>query len=217
MTKLGIGILSHAHGHANTYCQAMQDFDDVELVATWDDNVERGQQAAGRRCVLIVTGKGIWRGNEGGGGIGAYIAFLRGERDDSAPDLTGASRLLDTRLRLLTPLLHRLRGIAGAGLKLGDHCLDQPARRRGDPQDQRVCHQHQRHGFRAPGCPKTRCRTGPANRHNCIAAGPAAGPTEGKGCPFPARAEDPSHGPARLQPLPGMAGPPPKQPRPLPG
>ncbi|MGD8809997.1 MAG: Smr/MutS family protein [Gammaproteobacteria bacterium] len=28
------------------------------------------QQASGRRCVLIVTGKGIWRGNEGGGGIG---------------------------------------------------------------------------------------------------------------------------------------------------
>ena len=27
------------------------------------------------------------------GGIGAYIAFLRGERDDSAPGLTGASRL----------------------------------------------------------------------------------------------------------------------------
>jgi predicted dehydrogenase len=48
MNKLGIGILSHAHGHANTYCQTMQDFEDVELVATWDDNVERGQQAARR-------------------------------------------------------------------------------------------------------------------------------------------------------------------------
>jgi predicted dehydrogenase len=44
--RIGIGILSHAHGHANTYCRAMQSFDDVELVATWDDNVERSQQAA---------------------------------------------------------------------------------------------------------------------------------------------------------------------------
>jgi predicted dehydrogenase len=44
--KLGIGILSHAHGHVNTYCRAMQDFDDVELIATWDDNPERGQHAA---------------------------------------------------------------------------------------------------------------------------------------------------------------------------
>jgi predicted dehydrogenase len=48
MNKVGIGILSHAHGHANTYCQAMQSFDDVELIATWDDNPERGQQAAKR-------------------------------------------------------------------------------------------------------------------------------------------------------------------------
>jgi predicted dehydrogenase len=46
--RIGIGILSHAHGHANTYCRTMQTFDDVELVATWDDNVARGQQAAER-------------------------------------------------------------------------------------------------------------------------------------------------------------------------
>ena len=44
--RIAIGILSHAHGHANTYCHEMQGFDDVELVASWDDNVERGQQAA---------------------------------------------------------------------------------------------------------------------------------------------------------------------------
>ena len=44
--KIGIGILSHAHGHANAYCEEMLGFDDVELVATWDDNVERGAQAA---------------------------------------------------------------------------------------------------------------------------------------------------------------------------
>lgn len=46
MDKVGIGILSHAHGHANVYCDVMRGFDDVELVATWDDNLERGQKAA---------------------------------------------------------------------------------------------------------------------------------------------------------------------------
>jgi len=44
--KIGIGILSHAHGHANVYCQVMQRFDDVELIANWDDNEARGRQAA---------------------------------------------------------------------------------------------------------------------------------------------------------------------------
>lgn len=46
MDKVRIGVLSHAHGHANVYCRVMQGFADVDLVATWDDNVERGQQAA---------------------------------------------------------------------------------------------------------------------------------------------------------------------------
>lgn len=46
MDRIGIGILSHAHGHSNVYCEAMQGFPDVELVATWDDNAERGQRAA---------------------------------------------------------------------------------------------------------------------------------------------------------------------------
>jgi predicted dehydrogenase len=44
--RIGIGVLSHAHGHSNTYCHEMLNFDDVELIATWDDNLERGQQAA---------------------------------------------------------------------------------------------------------------------------------------------------------------------------
>jgi predicted dehydrogenase len=46
MERVRLGILSHAHGHANVYCRVMQNFPDVELVATWDDNLERGQQAA---------------------------------------------------------------------------------------------------------------------------------------------------------------------------
>jgi len=44
--KLGLGILSFAHGHAGVYCQAMKDFPDVELVSAWDDKPERGQAAA---------------------------------------------------------------------------------------------------------------------------------------------------------------------------
>ena len=45
-TKIGIGIISFAHGHVNAYCNQMQTYDDVELVACWDDNVERGEAAA---------------------------------------------------------------------------------------------------------------------------------------------------------------------------
>ena len=44
MDRIGIGILSHAHGHANLYCQAMRKLPGVELVATWDDNAERGHR-----------------------------------------------------------------------------------------------------------------------------------------------------------------------------
>lgn len=46
MDKVGVGVLSHAHGHASTYCHIMQNFDDVELVACWDDDAERGTKAA---------------------------------------------------------------------------------------------------------------------------------------------------------------------------
>jgi len=46
--RVGIGVLSHAHGHANVYCEVMQGFEDVELVASWDDNVERGREMAQR-------------------------------------------------------------------------------------------------------------------------------------------------------------------------
>ncbi len=46
MDKVRVGILSHAHGHLDVYCRTMQDFPDVELVAGWDDNADRGQTAA---------------------------------------------------------------------------------------------------------------------------------------------------------------------------
>ena len=48
MAPLRISVLSHAHGHINTYCGVLQDRADVDLVATWDDNQERGQRAAAR-------------------------------------------------------------------------------------------------------------------------------------------------------------------------
>lgn len=46
MDKVRIGVLSHAHGHSSAYCRMVQDFDDAELVACWDDNEERGREAA---------------------------------------------------------------------------------------------------------------------------------------------------------------------------
>ena len=46
MEIVRIGVLSHAHGHSNVYCGKMQEFDDVELVACWDDNEQRGREAA---------------------------------------------------------------------------------------------------------------------------------------------------------------------------
>ena len=46
--RLGIGVISFAHGHAGTYCQQMLGFDDVRLVAAWDDDAERGRVSAER-------------------------------------------------------------------------------------------------------------------------------------------------------------------------
>ena len=45
-TKIGIGIISFAHGHANVYCNKLMGFDDVKLIACWDDNKDRGENAA---------------------------------------------------------------------------------------------------------------------------------------------------------------------------
>ena len=44
--KIGIGILSFAHGHSNVYCQVIRNFKDAEVIAAWDANPERGQAAA---------------------------------------------------------------------------------------------------------------------------------------------------------------------------
>src|SRR5258708_27784157 len=44
--KIGIGVLSWAHGHVNIYANQISQFDDVHLVACWDDDVKRGQRNA---------------------------------------------------------------------------------------------------------------------------------------------------------------------------
>lgn len=44
--KLGIGIVSFAHGHVNAYAHRIQGFDDAQLIACWDDDEARGRQNA---------------------------------------------------------------------------------------------------------------------------------------------------------------------------
>jgi len=44
--RLGIGILSYAHGHVNAYAQRIRAFDDAWLVSCWDDDEERGRRNA---------------------------------------------------------------------------------------------------------------------------------------------------------------------------
>ena len=48
MDKLGIGVLSFAHGHITTYATQIAAFPDARLLAAWDDDEERGRQTAGR-------------------------------------------------------------------------------------------------------------------------------------------------------------------------
>jgi len=44
--KIGIGIVSFAHGHVNAYANQIKNFDDAQLIACWDDDAERGQRNA---------------------------------------------------------------------------------------------------------------------------------------------------------------------------
>ena len=45
-SKIGIGVISFAHGHAQAYCRRMLMYGDVALISCWDDNVMRGETAA---------------------------------------------------------------------------------------------------------------------------------------------------------------------------
>jgi len=47
-SPVGIGVLSFAHGHVGLYADVMRDFDDVKLVAGYDDNAERGREVCER-------------------------------------------------------------------------------------------------------------------------------------------------------------------------
>lgn len=46
MAKLGVGILSFAHGHVRSYAGQIKTYDDAQLIACWDDDQQRGSQAA---------------------------------------------------------------------------------------------------------------------------------------------------------------------------
>lgn len=46
MGRIGIGIVSWAHGHVNAYATMIRGFDDAELISCWDDDVERGERNA---------------------------------------------------------------------------------------------------------------------------------------------------------------------------
>ena len=46
MSRINVGVVSFAHGHVVAYCNQMKDWDDVRLVAAWDDDVERGKANA---------------------------------------------------------------------------------------------------------------------------------------------------------------------------
>lgn len=51
--KIGIGILSFAHGHSGVYCQVIKDFPDAEVLAAWDDNPQRGQANASNHSLEL--------------------------------------------------------------------------------------------------------------------------------------------------------------------
>lgn len=44
--KIGISVLSWAHGHVNAYCHKIRGFEDARLVSCWDDNAARGEANA---------------------------------------------------------------------------------------------------------------------------------------------------------------------------
>jgi len=46
VSKIGIGVLSYAHGHVTSYSHEIVKFDDAELLAVWDDDIERGKNSA---------------------------------------------------------------------------------------------------------------------------------------------------------------------------
>jgi predicted dehydrogenase len=54
--KIGIGIVSFAHGHVNAYASQIRTFDDARLAACWDDDAERGARNADSFGVPFAAG-----------------------------------------------------------------------------------------------------------------------------------------------------------------
>lgn len=48
MSRLSIGVLGFAHGHALGYCEVIAGFEDAHVVAGWDHDVARGRAACER-------------------------------------------------------------------------------------------------------------------------------------------------------------------------
>jgi len=46
VSKIGIGVLSYAHGHVSSYSSEIVNFDDAEILSIWDDDIGRGEGAA---------------------------------------------------------------------------------------------------------------------------------------------------------------------------
>ncbi|MEI6913514.1 MAG: Gfo/Idh/MocA family oxidoreductase [Armatimonadota bacterium] len=53
--KIGIGVVSFAHGHVGMYCNMIRGFDDAELIAAWDDDEERGKANAANFEIPFVS------------------------------------------------------------------------------------------------------------------------------------------------------------------
>ena len=53
--KIGIGIVSFAHGHVNAYANQIKTFSDAQLVACWDDDAERGQKSAENFAIPFLS------------------------------------------------------------------------------------------------------------------------------------------------------------------
>jgi predicted dehydrogenase len=46
VSKIGVGVLSFAHGHVHAYCAQMRGMENADLIAAWDDDIGRGKGAA---------------------------------------------------------------------------------------------------------------------------------------------------------------------------
>ena len=55
MASIGVGVLSLAHGHIQSYCGEIQGFGDADVISCWDDDETRGRAAAERYGMAYVA------------------------------------------------------------------------------------------------------------------------------------------------------------------